>query len=453
MSSFTTLSTIPTNNTPEEFIQELIKLKANPRIYDFMLELKDRFFPKINMILYEDLSQYVGREKEFCVDARMYFKYSNLYEDKYAFDIGTADLKSNIKRTLDRSKMKKDKNYRLLHVEEPVKQGGFVKSNRYMMTPDSFYLLLMDIPDRYRQARQTFCKYHAFMTKVIKYYDNFQLGLAKLIDEERQQLLATKDTKIDSLITEIKKQSEEAKIRDEEAKVFAKEAKARDDDQTAKINQLLQTANKLVGQNDKLQFTVDMTREELSESLDYLVDKSYHSTIDPTDESNITHFAVLAPTPESGSHRTILVRGQLEHIFKKIDEHRNTHIPLNANANYNANSINLIINAQDAYDTQVRSYLRKYNQPIIKYNNKLQSEIITYNANAKKHNKRYPDDQIPKRTFANEKKPLLTLKDIPVKFKRTYISYWDNEHFSYDEVIQFIWDTNKKTQKSPAESK
>ncbi len=440
MSSFTALSTIPTNNTPEEFIQELIKMKANPRIYDFMLELKDRFFPKINMILYEDLSQYVGREKEFCVDARMFYKYSKLFVDGYDFDLATADPKSNIKDVLKSSKMKIDSDYLLLIVQEQSETSRGIKhANRYMMTPDSFYLLLMDIPDRYRQARQTFCKYHAFMTKVIKYYDNFQLELAKLIDEERQQMLATKDTKIDDLMTEIKKQSEEAK--------------ARDDDQTAKINQLLQTANKLVGQNDKLQFTVDMTREELSESLDYLVDKSYHSTIDPTDESNITHFAVLAPTPESGSHRTILVRGQLEHIFKKIDEHRNTHIPLNANANYNANSINLIINAQDEYDTQVRSYLRKYNQPIIKHNNKLQSEIIAYNAKIAKHNRRYLDDQKPKRMFANEKKPLLTLKDIPIKFKRTYISYWDNEHFSYDEVIQFIWDTNKKTQKSPAESK
>ena len=78
MTQFTTLSAIPSIDTLDQFIQELVQMKADVRIYDFMLELKDRFYPEINMILYDDLAQYVGRETEFCIDARMFYKYSKL---------------------------------------------------------------------------------------------------------------------------------------------------------------------------------------------------------------------------------------------------------------------------------------------------------------------------------------------------------------------------------------
>ncbi len=124
MNSFTTISDIPAMNSPEELVQELIKMKANVRIYDFMLELKVRFYPKVNMILYEDFSQYVGRDHEFCIDARMYYKYSKLLVPGYEFDLKTCDPRSNILRVLDCSKMEKGANYRLLIEEEPVAHRG-----------------------------------------------------------------------------------------------------------------------------------------------------------------------------------------------------------------------------------------------------------------------------------------------------------------------------------------
>ena len=168
MNQFTTLSAIPRMNSPKEFIQTLVQSKANVCIHDFMLELKDRFYPEINMILYDDLSQYVGREEEFCINTRMYYKYSRLCVADYEFDIAMCDPKSDIKKVLDRAGMKNNKDYRLRHVAEPVAQGGFVKSNHYTMTPDSFYELLMDIPDRHCESRQIFNKYHKFLMTVIK---------------------------------------------------------------------------------------------------------------------------------------------------------------------------------------------------------------------------------------------------------------------------------------------
>ncbi len=319
MSSFTALSAISMKDTPEEFIQELIKMKANVRIYEFMLELKSRFFPEINMILYEDLSQYVGREKEFCIDARMFYKYSKLFVDGYEFDLATADPKSDIKRVLKSSNMKKDKDFNLRIDAEVRKDRGFVNANRYMMTPDSFYLLLMDIPDRYRQARQTFCKYHAFMTKIIKYYDDFQLGLAKLIDDERQQLLAVKDTKIDeqsnkidNLMDEIKKQAEESKSRDEKQSFQIKELLGLAKEQRVEISEArqdIQDGNTII---EQLNETVGECREVIVERMDA-------HTINPKSTTKKQYFMCL----QHPEHSDILyvIRSQKSNIRKQLKAH------------------------------------------------------------------------------------------------------------------------------------
>ncbi len=134
------------------------------------------------MILYEDFSQYVGRDHEFCIDARMYYKYSKLLVPGYEFDLKTCDPNRKIIRVLDNSNMKNSINYECVIDDALRLQGGISNANRYMMNPESFYRLLMDIPDRYRQARQTFCEYHSFQTKVIKYYDNFKIGRIQLLE-------------------------------------------------------------------------------------------------------------------------------------------------------------------------------------------------------------------------------------------------------------------------------
>lgn len=429
MSHFTTLKNVPDTNTPEELVQMLIKLKANVRIYDFMLELKTRFYPKINMILYDDLSQYIGREREFCIDARMFYKYSKLCVSDYEFDLKTCDKKSNIKQTLESSNMEIDVDYLLL-IDQEQHNSGAKTIKRYMMTPDSFYLLLMDIPDRYRRARQTFCKYHAFLTKVIKYYDNFQIGVSKLIEEEQMIRIRKEKTH-----TQLIGYSKDSTI----------------DNISKKIDTLLEFGNKMINQNDKLQLTVDMTREELSDSLNHLINKSYHSTIDPEDESKITHVAALAPNNDSNEGKTILVRGQHKQIDKVKHKYSDTHIPV-IDTTYNANAINLIENAKQKYIQMRDEYIYNYNIPIIAYNEKLKQEIIEYNKRANKFNKRNPATDMKLRVYSLEKKDKLFIGDIPIKFNNTSIWYKNNIHFAYDQVVNTINLMNKKTQMSPIKS-
>ena len=219
-------------------------------------------------------------------------------------------------------------------------------------------------------------------------------------------------------------------------------------EQTEKIDQLLQFGNKLVGQNDKLQLTVDMTRDQLTESLDYLVNKSYHSTIDPDNEAKITHIAVLAPKNKDRKGKTILVRGQVMQINKRKSETVDTHEPV-IDMTYNANAINQIENAKQEFLRARGIYIDEFNKPIIEFNAKLFKEILKYNRKVEKYNKTNPTTAKRTRTYGLERKDKLTVADIPVKFNNTSISYESNRHFSYDTVIGFISSMNKKTQDSP----
>ena len=213
----------------------------------------------------------------------------------------------------------------------------------------------------------------------------------------------------------------------------------------AKIDQLLEFGNKIVGQNDRLQLTVDMTREELSESLDYLVEKSYHSTIDPDNESKITHFAALAPINESNEGKTILIRGQRAHIEKKMNQYEDTHHPV-IDTTYNANAINLIENSKQEFKQVIRTYVREYNAPITSYNAKLQKEISKHNREVRKSGQGVP------REYLAERKEKISLGDIPVSFSNTAIHYITNPHISYERVISIIRNMNGRTQKSPLSS-
>ena len=108
-----------------------------------------------------------------------------------------------------------------------------------------------------------------------------------------------------------------------------------------------------------------MTQEDLDKSLIYqkeiinhLVDKSYKSTMNPSNPDQVTHFAVLMPNKIYG--RTILVRGQLKRVNAVVNKNSETH-KLIIQTSYNANAINLVINAKEHYKEYRDSYIARYN--------------------------------------------------------------------------------------------
>ena len=180
-----------------------------------------------------------------------------------------------------------------------------------------------------------------------------------------------------------------------------------------------------------------------------MVDKSYKSTINPANPDQVTHFGVMMPNKKNG--KTILIRGQAKHLNKMINKYRETH-KLIIESTYNANAINLVINAQQEYLEYRDSYIARYNVPIIQSNDQLKVEIADYNKEARKHNKVKGAIQKVLRVYSEEKQRLLRISDIPIKFGTTFIMYKKNKHIRYKEVIQCIKDVNERTQTSPAAS-
>jgi hypothetical protein len=276
----------------------------------------------------------------------------------------------------------------------------------------------------------------------------YAIKILKIVDEVQEEanrkLLQSKDDVISKLNRRTKKMkqmiSEQTETLNQQTETMAI--------QTAKIDQLLAFGNKIVGQNDKLQLTVDMTREELSESLNYLVDKSYHSTIDPEDPGKVTHFAILAPDNHTRIGKTLLIRGQIKYINRVINLYKETHVPV-VDCTYNANAINLINNARTKYNQMVRKYIYAYNIPIRAANERLKEEIKRHNATLTQMKRKKQSTTMIKRFLSEEKAQLLGLADIAIVFNSTHIWYEPNPHFTYHDVLKNIIDTNELTQKCP----
>lgn len=403
---------------------------------EFFNYIHSTYYPNQDISFMEyflELTQYEGE----CV-----VEHTKLIE----YGIMTSEQSSDIKKKIDLLGLELEVDYLLRHVSERL-ESGTKHSKLYTFTPEAFKKMLMRAQRRSNQRVDPviYIDYYLLLEKVFKLYTDYERAYLN-------KLLSIKDEKIDKQSYKIDEQSNKIDTLIQETK-----------SQSADIAKLLNYSNAITKQNvdliertDHLQITADMTQEDLDKSLIYqkeilnhLVDKSYKSTMNPANPDQVTHFAVLMPNKKNG--RTILVRGQAKRINVVINKYYDTH-KLIIDATYNANAINLVINAQKEYIDYRDSYIARYNVPIIQHNDKLKAEIANYNKEARKHNKVKGATQKELRVYIEEKKPLLRISDIPIKFGTTFITYKKNKHIRYKEVIQCIKDVNERTQMSPAAS-
>ncbi len=401
-------------NSAQAYIQDLANNLTKITLTDFFKSVHEQFYSDQDISFMEEFLEWTQHENEFVIH------HSKLRQ----YGIMTSTDAFDVKKKIERLGLVIDRDYNLRHVSEVRKDRGSVKSNHYYLTPEGFKKCLMRAQRRNDQPVDPviYCDYYILLEKIHKLYTDYELKYLT-------KLLAMKDERIDNLTNKI-------------------------DEQTNKINQLLNYGNKITKQNeelidrtDHLQITVDMTQDDLDKSLHYnkeilnhLVDKSYKSTINPENPEQITHFAVFRPN-DPDNKNTILTRGQLRRVNMMISKYADTHTVL-INSTYNANAINLIINAKRHYEESRDEYIAQCNISIIERNEQLKKEIAAYNRKNKSN----------RRSYVDSKQPLLRIKDIPIKFGTTYITYEDNPHISYEKVIESIIAVNIKTQTSPVVS-
>ena len=325
-------------------------------------------------------------------------------------------------------------------------------TNQYFLTPDAFKLCLTKAqrrPDNEVDPK-IYNQYYILLEKIYKLFTIYQ-------STYHEHIVATKDDKIDTLTSEMRVQNEKSKKR-------SKKLRRQIETQSEQIGKILGYANAitdqtktLVDNTEYLKITADSTREQLDKNLTYtrqtllmLEEKSRMSTINPTNPKLITHYAVLVPKNlNMNKTRTILVRGQMSRINTVIAENDDEYTPY---VSYSANSINLIINAQARFEEMRAEYITSYNEPIIERNQLLALAIVDHNKEVEKHNRKYPKDKRPLRYLSKEKEVELCIKDIPIKFGRTFISYESNKHICYKDVVNCIETMRFDTQRSPADS-
>jgi hypothetical protein len=398
------------------YVSELANSLTKITMNEFFKEVHSRCYSDQDLSFMEYFLELTNYEGEFKVPHSKLIDYGVM---KKAAD------SSKVLQRLNALNLENEEDYLIADVKERSETSrGAKHTNVYHLTLEAFKKCLMRAQRRSNQPVDPviYCDYYLLLEKIHKLFMNYQ-------HQYSERLLAQKDDKLDRMSAKIDQQSADMQKQD------------------AKIEQLLAFGNKLVGQNDKLQLTLDMTKEELGTSLDYLVEKSYRSTIDPTDASKVTHFAVLAPMGDTREGTTILVRGQTKRIDDVITKYVDSHDPV-INITYNANAINLIVNAKERFDTTIRKYIVEYNKPIIQFNDQLKDEITAHNKRLTQLNKKKTPTTMVKRYFPSEKKELLRLSHIPITFKTTYIWYQPNPHFSYESIIGIITEMNDITQKT-----
>lgn len=208
-------------NTINEFNTYLSDKLRNVKLNEYFTLIQSQFYSELDISFMDYFLELCDNENEFIVD------HIKLQEYKVINNLKS----SNIKDCLVKSDLIENKDYRVLDVQQPVKQGGFSNKKEYKLTPYAFKLCLITAKNS-----KEYAKYYLLLEQVFKNYQKYQIMYQKV-------LLSGKDEKLDEMKQTIDKQS-------------------------AQIDELLGYAKKTVEQNEELK----EQNEELYEKVDYMND-------------------------------------------------------------------------------------------------------------------------------------------------------------------------------------
>ena len=226
-----------TFETIEKLNTYLVEYSTKLTIYEYIPKLHEHFYAHVDLSFMDYFLNYIDKDGEFIIDAQ-----ESLYQFK-AISEKKKDS-SNILRTLNRSGLIENKDYQLLQLEELRSQGGTSIINKYMLTPDAFKKVLLDVHNH--ELRKKNIDYYLFLEKTIKHYQDYTIMY-------KDFLLSGKDTKIDNLNKKI-------------------------DEQSRKIDEILGRTDDIKSQNEDLKKEVHKVNEKL-DRMEYYV-KNVFQVID-----------------------------------------------------------------------------------------------------------------------------------------------------------------------------
>jgi hypothetical protein len=102
-------------------------------IRDFMIYIKNRFQPEMDISFMKYFMSICKKKHEFCIPHTKLKEYGVL---------NNIDRSNDIKKCLKQSNLIENKHYRVRNVSQPVKQGGYSNKKEYILKPIAFKICL-----------------------------------------------------------------------------------------------------------------------------------------------------------------------------------------------------------------------------------------------------------------------------------------------------------------------
>jgi hypothetical protein len=251
-----------------DYNTELIKNLTKIILTDYIKAVHELFYKDIDISFMDYSLKICQMGDEFCI---------NPVEELVKLRVKTTEIESShMKRTLKRSGLLKSIDFKVLARAGENPKGG-APSNTYLLKPDSFKKLLLDLDDH--KQRLKFIKYFALLEKCVSYYNTYQ----QLYSEK---LLSGKDEKIDNLGKKIDKQSETIDKQSGEIEKlmrYAKDTNEKVDELHIKVDELLKLIHQFLSNQINLLYTfndnIDQTKVLIIYKLQNLTDNNKYQIV------------------------------------------------------------------------------------------------------------------------------------------------------------------------------
>ena len=279
-------------------------------IDEYFKQIIKHFNKSIDITFMDYFLTLIEREDEFCVKHDKLIEYGVISERKD---------NSHIKRCIDSYEFVENIDYVVLTPQRwGVKREGRGGSNgnakQYEMKPHAFKMCLMR-----SKNTKAYAKYYMELEKCFYYYNKYQIKYQKVLLSGKDTKIDDLNKKVDDVLQENKKQSEEIK----ELLKYAKNTKVSLDEANENIDELHDKVDDLT---DK----VEEVREEFRENLEHLNP--------PLDDQNKLHVFKLLQTKNKLNELKI-VKGKKPYVLRKCRqiglENKNVIIDTTYNPNPN----------------------------------------------------------------------------------------------------------------------
>ena len=418
---------VANSDTPKKTFNELLSQQPiKVDMGDYFEIFTSRFYPDQDLSFMNYFLELCSEENE----GQFIVPHGKLIE----YGVMTSARSNDVGSKLGSLGLSENEDFELRDVSQLRTQGGTSTKNIYLLTPDAFKLCLMRAQRRRAQPIDpvVYSMYYLILEKVQCYYMRYEAMF-------KDKMINDKDSNIAALRGDIN----ELKDMNRELLGFAKDQKK----DLSKANTKLDVVQTKL---DDLSDDLAEAREVAESVVDFLEDKSYISTKNPSKES--LHHYVASTTyisNTSGDRFATIISGQRCYVDSKIteltttgDQYHRVH-QLLIEPFYNANGIDLRGNAQEEFKDRRRAAVADYHKKMVahtKQQNQIKKKAIT------QWNLAHPSEQ---RTFEPTVWKKVGVKDVPIKFNKTFVQYAPTPVMSFKSVIQIIYDVNNITQQSP----